>query len=299
MIYVRYVLLFACVCCCCLIGSIRGQSSESGSSADYEPEDDEFERMLNENNDGDKGDRMAITGRAREAEYDEFENFNEEFEKDKFAMDEKSKNKDEIEFQAEFDDKDDSKEKEERDDFYDTVKQDLDGDFNMYSSNKMNKRVKCENSEDCEEPNARLQNAGDLENNHLQNRSSEQRPISDDKTTIVYLDVPATDRPSTYTTKRIPYQHRQYEEATNLKVEHHDDDYWSKPLDCDCDTKAQPKIIGGSNVPKSRYPFAVAIFTLVGRGSFCGATLINEKYVITISFCLTFKVLNSISPDTC
>lgn len=271
MFYVKFILLI--VCTCCLINLIRTDSSES--DYDQEEEDDEFAKMKNDK-DFKKGDKMMA--RSKEAEDDEFANMNEEFENDKDFLNMndngKPKEKEDIEFQIAFGDDESSKEKGEKDEFYDTVKDDLDGDFNMYSSNKMDKRIKCENSEDCEDQNNKTQRP-DLDNNQ-QNRTIKEGLVDNDKTTIVYLNYPTTNRPNSQLTSQ-NYPQRQFEEETKLKVDHHqEDDHWNlSPLECDCDAKVQAKIIGGTNAAKSKYPYAVAIFTLVGRGSFCGATIVK------------------------
>ena len=283
--FYKWILLIVCVCC--LINLARGQSGES--SSDYEnEEDDEFADLKNDK-DFKKG---KVSGRARDpfmkrdGEDDEFANMEEEFQNDKDFLnmkdDEKSgKDKEDIEFQLAFGE-DDSKEKSEKDEFYQAVKEDVDEDFNMYSSNKMNKRVRCDNSDDCEELNDKAQRSEDAEDDSidLANRTSIDRLVDSDKTTIMYVNSeqsePTTSRPTGYTERHPPL--RQYEEETTLKAEHHlEDDHWNTPLECDCDTKIQPKIIGGSPAAKNAYPFAVAIFTLVGRGSFCGGTIINER----------------------
>ena len=277
---------------CCLINLIRSESSESEGDYDQD-EEDEFAQMNDNNNNNNlKVEKMnmgnmdkMVMGRARDPEYDEFEQMDKEFgndnEKDHFMSENgKPKSKDDIEFQLAFggNDEDNSNEKGEegeKDEFYKTVKDDLDDDFNMYSSNKMNKRIKCDNPEDCDEQaQFRNQQADDSLKN---NRSINQLDDSD-KTTIVNLNNPTTNRPNSYATSRLhtkPQQRQQpqqYEEATNLKADHQEDDRWNSPLECDCDIKVQPKIIGGTAAAKSRYPYAVAIFTLVGRGSFCGGT---------------------------
>lgn len=275
-------MLFLCVCC--LIHLIRGQSEES----DYEnDEDDEFAPMKNDK-DFKRDDKMMGRSRdpftKRDGEDDDFANMDEEFQNDKDFLnmkdDEKSgKDKDDIEFQLAFGE-DESKEKNEKDEFYHAVKEDVDEDFNMYSSNKMNKRVKCDNPEDCEDQSAKGPRSEDPENDSVsrQNRTSIDRLVDSDKTTIVYVNSePTTSTPNAYTSERHPPL-RQYEEETTLKAEHHlEDDHWNTPLECDCDTKIQPKIIGGSPAAKNRYPYAIAIFTLVGRGSFCGGTIVNER----------------------
>lgn len=163
------------------------------------------------------------------------------------------------------------------------MKDDVDEDFNMYSSNKMNKRVKCDNPEDCED--LKSARSEDPENDGIDsNRTSIDRLVDSDKTTIMYVNSDPTNEPpnsyNSYNSEQPPPPppHRQYEEETSLKAEHHqEDDHWNTPLECDCDTKIQPKIIGGSPAAKNKYPYAVAIFTLVGRGSFCGGTIINER----------------------
>lgn len=232
----KFALLIVIICC--LICLVKAQSSES--SADYDQEeDDEFDRMgPSSNNPNQQMMMMApITGRSKEPEYDEFENFNEEFEKDSFKEEGKTKSKDDIEFSIAFEDgntskEDASKEKEYedgKDEFYQTVKEDIDGDFNMYSSNKMNKRIKCNNPDDCRE--------------QLKNQSIEDD--SNNRTKIIYVtNNPTNNRPNILTTKS-KYSNRQHEQATNLKAEHLEDNHWNKqPLECDCDAKIQPKIIG-------------------------------------------------------
>lgn len=280
MFYKWFVLI---LCVCCLIHLARSQSEES--SSDYEnEEDDEFAQMKNDK-DFKKGKTMGRSRdpfTKRDGDDDEFAGMEEEFQNDKDFLnmkddDKSGKDKDDIEFQLVFGE-DDSKEKNEKDDFYQAVKEDVD-DFNMYSSNKMNKRIRCDNPDDCDDQLDKAQRPEDLENDSvdLTNRTSIDRLVDSDKTTIVYVNSePTTSRPAVYTSERHPPL-RQYEDETTLKAEHMEDDHWNTPLECDCDTKIQPKIIGGSPAAKNKYPYAVAIFTLVGRGSFCGGTIVNER----------------------
>ena len=60
----------------------------------------------------------------------------------------------------------------------------------------------------------------------------------------------------------------------------------------ECGTNAkrfQTRIVGGRPADPDEYPWLAAMIRPVssGSGQFCGATLINERYVITAAHCLS------------